>query len=201
LTNDSSYDTLRVHSSWPDPLRNIPPHIKRDGMKDYKEIPLTKGQVAIVDAADYEWLSKFKWYATKSTGTSYYATRIEYVGKGKSKTYYMHRDILKPKSDERIDHINLDKLDNRKVNLRICSHQQNCFNTLGKNRLNKVTSKYKGVSYYARERKYVAEIRPDGKKIVLGYFENEIDAATVYNAAAQIYFGEFAWLNPVELDN
>lgn len=92
-----------------------------------REIPLTRGHVAIVDEDDYEWLSQFKWYARESD-TQVYAARM-IVQDGKRKALRMHRAIMGVNDDQIVDHINRNGLDNRRANLRIATPQQNRWNT------------------------------------------------------------------------
>jgi len=92
-----------------------------------------------------------------------------------------------------IDHINYDGLDNRKANLRLATRTQNNRHT--RRTINPGTSKYKGVSWYRREKKWVAKINAYGKTYPLGSFKNEIQAARAYDHAAKKYHGDFAALN------
>lgn len=134
-------------------------------------INLTKGKRAIVDEEDYEWVSKHKWtYA--NTG---------YVKRNTNKdkrTYLLHREILKAKKGQIVDHINRNKLDNRRSNLRIASRSQNAFNSI----LNKRnTSGYRGVCWDKRHNFWVADLQ--GKRI--GYFKTKIEAALAYEEAVK----------------
>ena len=88
-----------------------------------------------------------------------------------------------------IDHINLDRSDNRICNLRLATQQQNMCNL--RKRLG-TTSTYKGVSWYKRHCKWQAQIRVDGQNIYLGCYDNELDAHLAYCAAATRLHGEFA---------
>ena len=152
-----------------------------------KEIPLTQGKVAIVDDEDYSQLMKYKWclhgagYAHTSTGTAY---------------VLMHRMVLSAAKNQRVDHINQNKLDNRKSNLRFCTHQNNIRNS----KLNKHnTTGYRGVHFYKPRGNFVAGIGLDYKRKFLGYFLTAEEAARAYDRAASQHFGEFAVLNfPVE---
>jgi hypothetical protein len=152
------------------------------------QIQLTQGKVALVDDEDYPKLIKYKWFASLSTNT-YYARRR--VGKNHID---LHRFILNIKSNEECDHINGDGLDNRKFNLRICTHHQNTCNR-SKNSRTLCSSKYKGVYYNKKRKKWQSQIRANQETHYLGRFKNEIDAAKAYDKAAKIYFGNYAKLN------
>mgnify|MGYP001606453598 CR=1 FL=1 len=159
-------------------------------LKEYKEIPLTQGKVALVDAEDYEYLNQFKWHAHKyKNGGGYYVARGI---KKNEKKVFMHQEVLKPPKGMYPDHINRDGLDNRRWNLRICTTSQNGINK-GKQKNN--TSGYKGVCWHKRDEKWQARIKVDKKPMYLGYFNTKEEAALAYNEAAKQYFGEFAKLN------
>lgn len=151
-----------------------------------KLIPLTQGKFAIVDAEDYEELSKYKWCVSKYRRT-YYAVR----GSG-GRHVKMHRMLLNAPAGLMVDHRDLNGLNNRKSNLRLCTNKENVRNSrpsLGK------TSRYKGVYRDKREKKFIARIEVDGKRYCLGYFDDEIEAAIAYDIKAMLFFGEFAYLN------
>ena len=148
-------------------------------------IPLTQGKVAIVDAEDYEWLSKNKWHAA-NTGGKFYACRSI-----KQRTISMHRVIMGEPKGMVVDHIDGNSLNNRRCNLRSCTTAQNICNQRPKGG----TSKYKGVCFQKRENKWKAKIRFNGKGIHIGNFDEEIDAAKAYDKKANELFGEFAYLN------
>lgn len=151
-----------------------------------KEIPLTRGQYAIVDDADYEALSQHRWHAIKPAGT-YYATR-----RNGAKHVYMHRAVLETTGP--VDHINGNGLDNRRDNLRPATTAQNQWNT--EKQANN-TSGYKGVTYDKRARKWKAYIGVNGKRLHLGYFSTAEEAAIAYNDAASVAHGEFAYRNGI----
>lgn len=126
----------------------------------------------------------------------------EYVTFNKnSKTVYLHRFLLNAESGQEVDHINGNGIDNRRNNLRICTHRQNQLNQ--KKRKNCI-SKFKGVSLkndHGRKKSWIARIHVNGKTKILGYFLTEIEAALKYNDAAKKHYGEFAKLNntvPIE---
>src|SRR5688500_12272183 len=112
-----------------------------------KEISLTRGQVAIVDNADFGWLSQWKWYATKHRNT-YYADRNGYISHTKHDTIRMHRLILDAPTGIHVDHIDGNGLNNQRSNLRLCTNQQNLAN---RPPLPGKSSQYKGVSFYRRD--------------------------------------------------
>lgn len=158
-----------------------------------KNIVLTKGFKAIVDDDDFEFLNQWSWHYLPSGGSSSsaYAAR-----KPKSTVILMHRLIKKPPPGLVIDHINGDTLDNRKSNLRICTQAQNTANGRGSKNS---TSSYKGVSWDTERSRWAACICPGNKKIYLGRFRTQEEAALAYNEAAKDIFGEFARLNELVL--
>lgn len=149
-----------------------------------KRILLTQGKHAIVDDEDFEWLNQFKWWFGKPG----YAQRTVWKGS----KIYMHRVVMKVNKGINIDHINGDKLDNRKVNLRLCNQSQNMANAIKKN---SAYSKYKGVSWNKNRNRWVAQITVNYKHTNLGSFLNEKEAAKKYNEFAIKEFGKFAKLN------
>ncbi len=154
-----------------------------------KSIPLTQGKIALVDDEDFEWLMQWKWFyhdGYAATNSGKWPNR---------KGAKMHRLIMNTPSGMETDHINCDKLDNRRSNLRICDGTQNQANT---NLRNLNTSGYKGVSRHnnrGKPGKWRAQIAIRGKKIHIGLFENLEDAARAYDETAIKYYGEFAKTN------
>lgn len=108
------------------------------------------------------------------------------------KSIYFHKLVLGTGDDVEVDHINLNRLDNRRQNLRVASHAENQRNR-GAKRGNKTG--YKGVCLEKRTGKYFAYINADKKRTYLGSFETSAQAAHAYDKAAIILHGEFARLN------
>ena len=110
------------------------------------------------------------------------------------RTMSFHREIMNCNSTDIVDHINGNKLDNRKENLRICTQSQNLQNA---DKRHNASSKYKGVHFSKNKNKWQARIHLHFGAVHLGYFSVEKDAALAYNKAAVIHFKEFARLNDV----
>jgi hypothetical protein len=158
-----------------------------------KEILLSDGiHVALVDDEDSERISKYSWGAVKK-GRTYYARReAGTVGKNR-KSFYMHRDVLNlSPGNGLVDHRNRNGLDNQKSNLRLSNKKLNAVNT---EKRSGCSSKYKGVYFRKDRQKWSAYIEVNTKRIRLGTFETELQAATAYDVAAKRYYGDYALLN------
>jgi predicted CoA-substrate-specific enzyme activase len=157
----------------------------------FRKIKLTEGKYAIVDPQDFYWLSNFDWCAKEYRGC-FHAVRFNNQGGNEPMIISMHRQIMNFPAGLLVDHKNNNGLDNRGENLRpaTCS-QNNCNKAKRKN----TSSRFVGVSFDKRRQRWVAYINHNGKRIWLGWFDSEIDAALAYDAAARKYHGEFARLN------
>jgi hypothetical protein len=155
-----------------------------------KTIPLTQGQVALVDDADYEWLSAFNWYAWRRPGGTFYALRKVRDPRGGWTNLRMHRAIL-PDGPE-TDHRNRNSLDNQRHNLRPATRSQNMAN-IGRPKTS--TSGFKGVGWHKASGKWAAHICVEQHQHHLGLFSDAEAAARAYDKAAIESFGEFACLN------
>lgn len=139
-------------------------------------IELSKGKRTLVDDRDYERLSKHDWYY----GFRGYAMRSKRMPNGRRKTVSMHREILGVGPDQEVDHINGDKLDNRRSNLRTVSKSANLHNRSAYG-----PSKVKGVSWDKRKKKWRAEIGKNGRRFWLGYHDTKAAANAAYRSAAR----------------
>ena len=149
-----------------------------------KLISLSQGKYAKIDDEDFERVNKYKWYYSKKHGAM-----IRREPRGIS--WMMHRFILNAPKHLEVDHKNGDNIDNRRENIRLCTHADNMRNRkVGKN-----VSGYKGVRN--NHGKWQAYINFNNKFIYLGNFYDKKEAARKYNEAAKVYFGEFARLNTV----
>lgn len=161
------------------------------------EIPLTQEQVALIDDEDYAILRQCSYCAVKK-GLGFYARRCatkEEQTSGSPTRIYLHREIMRAKKGQVIDHINGNTLDNRKENLRFCTTRQNSRNAK-KNTNN--SSGFKGVAWHKNRKVWVAYIKVDYKNKHLGVYNTPESAAKAYDEAAKKYFGEFAKLNFLE---
>jgi len=180
------------HPLWPGQLHDVPgtpcpnyqPKPPEPDASDntVRRIPLGDGQFAIVDAADYEWLNRHNWRLENG-----YAVRHE-----NGKRVFMHREIMQPPKGMVVDHSNRGKVDNRRINLRVCKPEENVRNR-GKHAGS--SSTFKGVGYRKSNHKWFVTLCFRGARIWLGYFEDEIEAARVHDRKAVECFGPFALLN------
>lgn len=138
----------------------------------------------LIDPDDYDKFVKDYRFSLKTDGYVKYSSSKDGLC-----NKLLHRVIMGDPGGKDIDHINRNPLDNRRDNLRICSHQQNTFN---RTKYSNNTSGFKGVSFHKEKQKFRANINIDGKRKHLGYFENAEDAHEEYKKAAIKHHGEFA---------
>lgn len=159
-------------------------------------INLTQGKIAIIDDEDFDRVSRFKWYyrgryGDRANEQGYALRTVREPGK-KQTTISLQRFVMNKPEGFEVDHINGDRLDNRKSNLRLATKSENSHNS--QKRKNN-TSGFKGVHFKKETGKFGATIHTEGKQKYLGYFETAIEAAKVYDEAARHLYGEFARLN------
>jgi hypothetical protein len=156
-----------------------------------KKIRVCTGDYTLVDPDIYELFADDFWH--------YDGVKV-FKGKEGGRNESLHRYIMgtPPGHNLVIDHADRNPLNNLRSNLRFATYAQNSYNRSGGNHKGS-TSKYKGVSKVGK--KWRASISKDGKKIHLGYFNCERNAAIAYNHKAKELFGEFAYLNHVEGEN
>jgi hypothetical protein len=164
------------------PCRNYRPKPALPKGDSVRMIPLGDGFYAYVDAADYEALSRHRWHFNNG-----YASR-----RGDNRRIYMHSEIMQPPKGMVVDHIDGNKTNNCRFNLRVCTPEENRRNVA---KHAGARSRFKGVCYDEQSKKWYAECRLRGKKRSLGHFDSEIEAARAYDRGAVELFGEFVRLN------
>ena len=181
------------HPDAPGLMREIPPggvcRNYRAKLKDLdladgtvKRIPLAGGLYAYVDAADFESLNKYNWGVRNG-----YAARSE-----KGKVILMHRQIMHPPKGMVVDHMDHNRLNDCRSNLRVCTdgeNRQNMSRRIGS------ASRFKGVYRSMGGRTWYARLGFEGEYFYLGTFKEEIEAARAYDYRAVEYSGLYAWVN------
>lgn len=150
-----------------------------------KEIKLTQGKIAIVDDDMFDYLNQWKWFCYNG-----YAARNLPRNKHRLRKLFMHHLIISPPDGMEIDHKNRNRSDNRRDNLRVCSHSQNIMN---RDILPNNTSGKKGVSWDKVNNKWRAVIKYNYKYIHIGRYNNIEDASDAFHKKAKELFGEFAY--------
>lgn len=147
-------------------------------------IALTQDKFSLVDKKYFDLINSVKWSAVKSKNT-FYAIHGN---------LRMHSILLNPQNNMQTDHINGNGLDNRMVNLRSCTQQQNHYNMNIIKNIGK--SKYRGINWYKRTSRWFAKVRKDRKTYYFGTaYKSEEEAARAYDRGAKLLYGEFARLN------
>ncbi len=157
-----------------------------------KELPLTRGMVALIDDADYEKVCGFKYRISKSPGGPFYAIRNTSRSLGPRRGIYLHQDLLPVPAGFEVHHINGDGLDCQRKNLEKRTPAQN-IQGRQKKRPN-CTSRYRGVRQ-AKSGRWEAALQPTNAYFHLGRYDTEEEAARAYDRKATEVFGRFASLN------
>ena len=153
-----------------------------------REITLSRGLIALVDDVDYERVAAKRWSVVRARQIAevYYARHAFWVD-GKSQSILLHRFILDAPAGQPVDHVNGDRLDCRRANLRFCTLSQNAANRAPR------PNAFKGVN--RRSSRWEAHIKVDGVDFYLGTHDAPEDAARAYDRAAIERFGQFARVN------
>ncbi len=156
----------------------------------FKILRLPDNHVGFISAVDDVWIKLYQWYVNIDQRGKAYICRYE-----GGKRIYMHREITGCPADMVVDHINGNSLDNRRINLRVCFKNENARNHAGRG-----DGEFKGVTVEVRAGKrkvYRARISEStvSADIHLGFADTPEGAAELYDKAALIFHGEFAWLN------
>lgn len=151
-------------------------------------IALKGGEVAVIDAADVELVSSYRWCADRQGHTTYVYASTQRPD-GRHTTIYLHRLILNPPAGMHIDHANANGLDNIRENLSIVTPTANY------QRRKDNTSGLLGVDWHKAAGKWRARIRVAGRHIHLGLFTNKLDAARAYDAAVLLYYPPGSLIN------
>jgi len=154
-----------------------------------KQVQLSPIGCALVDDEDYELVSKYNWHLTPDG----YAITIVSTINILFKRISMHRLILNAPKGLLVDHINHNRLDNRRCNIRLCTRSQNNWNMQ-----RSAHKQYKGVDFQTRHGTYRVAVSVKDISIHIGTYKTSIEAAEAYDRAALYYFKEFACLNSPE---
>lgn len=155
-----------------------------------KTLRLKSGAEVLVDDEDFDFVSQYSWHVSHNG----YAIRRAVEPSGRKRVIYMHKELMTPSPGHEIDHADMNKLNNCRSNLREASRTLNNANHRPREGC---SSKFKGVAWHKNYKRWWSYINKNGKRLSLGYFYDEVEAAKAYNAAAQLLFGEFARPNVI----
>jgi len=158
----------------------------------YRRIYLGEGKFTMVEPGDFYWLNNYHW-SVNGRRERPYAVRYVHLSRDKIKTISMHREIMNFPKGRLVDHENGYTLDNRRDNLRTATREENAHNK-GKTRT-KTSSKFIGVYFDKNKNRWIVRIMYNYRKIYVGTFKDEIEAARAHDEAALKYHKEFAKLN------
>lgn len=145
-----------------------------------------KGDVFIFDIEDYNKIKEYNWRKTKN----------EYFVGTKRVNILLQRLIMNEPYGLVVDHMNHNRWDNRKSNLRVCTYKENNQN---KRKLDSNTSGVTGVYFNKKDKKWSAQIGIDNNILSLGLYENKEGAIKARKEAEEKYFGEFSYSNSIVL--
>lgn len=161
-----------------------------------KVITTKGGEEFIVDDEDFDIVSKYKWMAVKTKYTAYARSTLTKMHPVRIR---MHRLIMNPPDGMDVDHIDGNGRNNQRSNLRICTRAENQWHQRiwDNNAKSGKTSRFKGVHWASKEKRWSAVCTKGKKTIHVGRFKSEIEAALAYNTKAIELYGEFATLNTI----
>lgn len=175
--------------------KSVLPHELTDALADALEqryeakiIRLRNRGYSLIDESDYGPVGELKWFQTVRGYTMSTKTF-----KQPPKRLSIHRLVLPTKPGFEVDHINRNPLDNRRSNLRQCTHAQNLTNIVKPRK----RMAYRGVYKRSKGARYEVLFKVNGKPKCFGHYDTELEAAKAYNVFIKQYQGEFAILNPV----
>lgn len=151
-----------------------------------KKIPLTQGKYALVDDEDFEYLNQWKWCYAKTGYAVRSQSRKEYSINSKRKSIFIHRVVNKTPDGWPTDHINHNRLDNRKGNLRTVTTSQNVINKSGLQTNN--NSGHTGVSFVKSKKRWLAQLTVRKRRIHVGSFKLLDEAIKARKVAENKYF-------------
>jgi hypothetical protein len=152
------------------------------------QIPLTPHGIALVDEEDFECVNRYKWRLQPNG----YVARTEHKS---NSCLYLHRFLMNAQPGTEVDHRDRDPLNNQKENLRFATSTQQKRNT---RKRTGATSRFKGVCWDKQKSKWMVRIYVNSKPVFLGYRDDEIVAARLYDSEAKKQFGGYANLNFTE---
>jgi hypothetical protein len=140
-----------------------------------------EGAEVLIDDQDYAWAQRYAW-------------SLNNAGYPQCWRGFLHRLVAGAQKGEYVDHRKGNKLDCRRSELRLCRQSENAMN---RRKAGNCSSRFKGVSWDKARGKWRARMvsRQSGRLIHLGYFGDEVQAATAYDEAARFQYGEFALTN------
>ena len=156
-----------------------------DLSNDYGILILADGRECMFDMEDYDILRKYHWSARKDGHVRAFVNgrQVELA------RYILEQNGVYIPEDKVVDHIDINPLNNRKYNLRICSFRENRMNhSLFKSN----SSGYSGVSYRKDKDQWIARITIDYERLFLGYFDTKEEAIRARQEAEEKYYGEYS---------
>jgi hypothetical protein len=156
------------------------------------ELQLPCGRVALIDDADAPLLAHRRWVShTNATKTRSNGSKLYVVSYAGGRMVRLHRLLMDAPHGVLVDHVNGDGLDNRRRNLRLTDHSGNRANAAACGG----RSRFRGVTWDAQRGKWMARLEVDGRRLYLGRFDSELEAAEAWDATALECWGDMARLN------